>query len=99
MPNLVSPSHSSLQISGKTQMRVFLISGFLVNPLIKEENCHNSRATDKIQMKLGSLTKLEKRHKIMLKKSNDDIMPTNCDVITIFPIYGQFAVTWKIPDS
>ena len=50
-------------------------------------------------MKLGSLTKLEKRHKIMLKKSNDDIMPTNCDVITIFPIYGQFAVTWKIPDS
>ena len=79
-------------------MRVFPISGFLVNPLIKE-NCHNSRATDEIHMKLGSVTKPDKRHKTMLKKFNDGIMSGNCDAIIIFPVYGQFGVTWKISDT
>ena len=31
VPNLVSPTPSSLQILGKTQTRLFPISGFLVN--------------------------------------------------------------------
>ena len=35
----------------------------------------------------------EKRQR--LKKIDDDIMPTNCNVVIIFPIYGQFGAIWK----
>ena len=49
-------------------------------------------------MKLGSVTKLEKRNKETSKKIIDDVMPANCDVIVIFPIYGQFEAIRK-PDS
>ena len=34
----------------------------------------------------------------MSKVLDDDVMPANCDVIIIFPIYGQFRAIWK-PDS
>ena len=46
-------------------------------------------------MKLGPVTKLDKRNKTMSKKFYDDVMAENCDVIVIFPIYGQFGT----PDS
>ena len=49
-------------------------------------------------MKLGPVTKLDKRNKKNLKKFDDDVMPANCDVIVIFPIYGQFGTIRK-PDS
>ena len=49
-------------------------------------------------MKLGPVTKIDKRNKITSKALNDDIMSTNCDVIVIFPIYGQFGAILK-PDS
>ena len=49
-------------------------------------------------MKLGPVTKFEKRNKIMSKKFDDDIMSKNCDVIAILPIYSQFGAIWK-PDS
>ena len=49
-------------------------------------------------MKLGPETKLSKRNKTMSKKSDDDVMSRNCDVIAIFPIYDQFGAIWK-PDS
>ena len=32
------------------------------------------------------------------QKSDDDVMPANCDVIFIFPIYGQLGAIRK-PDS
>ena len=48
MPNLVSLTISSLQILGKTQMVVFPISG----QSLTKENCHNSRASNDIDMKL-----------------------------------------------
>ena len=49
-------------------------------------------------MKLGPVTKLDKVNKAMSKKKNDDdVMLTNCDVIVIFPIYGQFGAISK-PD-
>ena len=41
-------------------------------------------------MKLGPVTKLYKRNKATLKELHDDVMSENCDVIVIFPIYGQF---------
>ena len=49
-------------------------------------------------MKLGPVTKLEKRNKTKSKKNEDDVMLANCDVFGIFPIYGQFRTIWK-PDS
>ena len=38
-------------------------------------------------MKLGPVTKFDKRNKATLKKSDDNFMPENCDVIPAFPIY------------
>ena len=72
----------------------FLISG---QSLIKEI-CHNSRTRDDIDMKLGPVTKLDKRYQTTSKNFDDDIMQANCDVILVFPIYGQFGNVRK-PDS
>ena len=69
-PNLVrevSLTRPSLQISGKTQMVVFPISKLSDHSLIKE-NCHNSRTIDDIDMKLGPVTKPDKRYKTTSKK-------------------------------
>ena len=49
-------------------------------------------------MKLGQVTKLDKRNKKTSKKFDDDVMSENFDVIVIFPIYGQFGAIRK-PDS
>ena len=46
-------------------------------------------------MKLGPLTKLDKRNKKTSKKFEDDVMLTNCDVIVNFPIYSQFGAIRK----
>ena len=65
----------------------FRISG---QSLIKE-NCHNSRTSDDIDMKLGPVTIFEKRNKTTSKNFDDDVMSGNCDVIVIFRIFGQFG--------
>ena len=55
-------------------------------------------------MKLGVVTKLDKRNpetskKKKKKKIDDEVMSENCDVI-IFPIYGQFgAIPSMIPKT
>ena len=49
-------------------------------------------------MKLGPVTKLDKRSKTTSKKIDDDVISANCDVIVIFSIYGQFGTIRK-PDS
>ena len=49
-------------------------------------------------MKLGPVTKIDKRNKTTPKKFDVDVMPGNCDVIVIFPIYGQFGAIRK-PNS
>ena len=41
-------------------------------------------------MKLGPVTKLDKRNKTTSNKFEDGAMPANFGVIAIFPIYGQF---------
>ena len=80
----------------KTQTGVitnFRISG---QSLIKV-NCHNSRTSDDIDMKLGSVTKFDKKNKITSEKfDNDDML--DGDVIVIFLIYSQFGAILK-PDS
>ena len=97
MSNLVSVTFPCPQMSGKTQTGVisdFQISG---QSLIKE-NCHNSWTSDYIDLKLRPVTKLDTTNKTMSKKLDDDVLLANCQVIVIFPIYGQFAVIQK-PDS
>ena len=59
------------------------------------ENCHKSRTSDDFDMKLGPVTKLDKRNTATPKKFDDDVMSANCDVIVFFPIYGQFAAIQK----
>ena len=44
-------------------------------------------------MKLGPVTKLDKRNTATSKKIDDDVVPANCDVT--FLIYGQFAAIWE----
>ena len=48
-------------------------------------------------MKLGPVTKRDKRNKKISKRFDDDVMSTNCDVNVIFPIYDQFGAMRK-PD-
>ena len=49
-------------------------------------------------MKLGPVTKLDKRNIQTSKKIDNDVMLANCDVILIFPIYGKFGAIQK-PNS
>ena len=59
-------------------------------------NCHNSRTSDDINMRLGAVTKLDERNKKMSKKFEKDAVSANCDVIVIFPIFGQFGAIRKL---
>ena len=62
----------------------FRISG---QSLIKE-NCHNSRTSDDIDMKLGTVTKLDKRNKTTSKKSTF----TSCrKIVTPLSFFGFLA--------
>ena len=69
----------------------FRISGqSLIN-----ENYSNSKANNDIDIKLGSLTKLDKRNTAASKKFDDDIMSTKCDVFVIFQFCAQFGAIRK----
>ena len=46
-------------------------------------------------MKFKQISKLDKRNKNNVKKIDDDVMSANCEVIVVFPIYGQFGAIWK----
>ena len=49
-------------------------------------------------MKLGPVTKLDKKNKTTSKKIDIDVMLKNCDVVVIFQIFGQFGAVRR-PDS
>ena len=48
------------------------------------ENYHNSRTSHDIDIKLGPVTKLDKRNAATSKKIEADIILTNCGVIVFF---------------
>ena len=48
-------------------------------------------------MKLGMVTKINKKNKITSKKVDDDVMWENSDIIVIFAIYDKSEEIWK-PD-
>ena len=51
-------------------------------------------------MKLGPVTKLDKRNKVTSNKTDNNVILENCDVIVIFLIYGQFDQSGsRIPDA
>ena len=88
----VSLSQEIGQNLGKTDVGIsnFRISG---QSLIKV-NRHNSRTSEYINMKFGLVNKLDKRNKTNTK-FDDGIMLTNCDIIFIFPVDGEFGAIWK----
>ena len=47
-------------------------------------------------MKLGSVTKLDKKNKTMSKRFDDGVMSENCDVIITFRIFGQIGAVRKL---
>ena len=49
-------------------------------------------------MKLGPVTKPDKRNTSTSKKFEDNVMSANCDVMVFLPIYSKFAVI-RNPDS
>ena len=49
-------------------------------------------------MKLGPVSKLDKRNTATSKEVDDDVMSAYCGISVIFPVHGQFGATWK-PDS
>ena len=59
-----------------------------------KENCHNSRLSDDVNMKLGPVTKMTRE--TTSKKSDDEVMSANCEVIVIFQIHGQFGAIRKL---
>ena len=78
MPDLAFLTGVSLQILGKNSyggVSDFRISG---QSLIKE-NCHNSRTSNDIDMKLGPVTIIAKTNKTTSKKIDDDLMSENCE--------------------
>ena len=77
-------------------MVVFPISG---QSLIKE-NCHNSKTSDDIDMKLGPVTKLDQRNKMTLK----NLAMTPCSQIVTSLLFFQFIANLeqsgsRIPDA
>ena len=89
VPNLVSitrPQSADIGQNSEGGISDFWISGqSLIN-----ENCHNSRASDDIDMKVGPVTRFHKKNKTTSKNFDNYIMSANCDVLVIFLVYGQF---------
>ena len=59
-----------------------------------------STTCDNIDMKLGEVTKLDKKNKTTAEKVDDDIMSKNCDAIVIFQFTANLEQAGSlIPDA
>ena len=90
MPNLVSLTRLSLQILDKTLTGVFSIYRFLVKSFINK-NCQNSRTSNDIDLKLGQVTKLDKRNTTRLKH----LTKTSCQQAMTLFFFG-FVVDFDV---
>ena len=66
---------------------------------LKKENCHNSRISNNIDIKLISLTKLDKGN-MTTSKFDNGVISVNCDVNSVFQFMDnleQFGS--RIPDA
>ena len=51
-------------------------------------------------MKLGPVTKLDKKNKMTPKKFGDDVISTNCEVIVIFRFLANLEQSGsRVPDA
>ena len=66
--NLVSLTRSSPKILDQIQTRAFSMSRFLVR-FLKNKNSSDYRTRNNIDLKLGPLSKLDKRHTMTSKKT------------------------------
>ena len=57
------------------------------------ENCYNSRTSHDTDMKLGPVTKLDKKNTATSKKYEDNIMSVNCDFIILY--FFQFMANFQ----
>ena len=53
-----------------------------------EENCHNSRTSNDIDVKLGPVTKLEKKNTAISKKYDDGVIS---EFVTLLSFFGFMA--------
>ena len=59
------------------------------------KNCHNPRTSNYIDIKLGSLTKLDKRDTAVSEIFDDNVVSGNYDPPVIFRVYGRFGAIQK----
>ena len=69
-----------------------IVSLILDNPFLVPLLCKFTN------LKLGPVTKLDKKNKTTSKKFDVDVMSESCDVIVVFRIFGQFGA-FRRPDS
>ena len=99
MPNLVFFTRPSLQILDKTLTGFFFDFRISGEPLITR-NYHNSRTSDDIDIKLGSVTKLHKRKETKSKKSDDDFMSEIVKSLSFFQFTTNLEQSGsRIPDA
>ena len=55
------------------------------------KNCHNPRTSNYVDIKLGSLTKLDKRNTAVSEIFDDDVVSGNYDPL----VYGRFGAIQK----
>ena len=70
---------------------IFIISRYLVNPSNKIVELQYQPCID---VKLGPLTKLDKRNMVTSKKIDNDVMSAN--IVVTFLTYDQFGAIWKL---
>ena len=72
IPNLPHSPHIGQNTNGDiTHFRIF-------GQFFLKENCHNSRASDDVDMKRKAVTKPDKRSKARSKNVNNDVKSGNC---------------------
>ena len=78
-------SNSDFPISGQSLIKV---------------NCHNSRTSHDIEMKLGPVTKLDKRNKTTSKKIGDDDISAKITSLSFFRFMADLEQSGsQIPDA
>ena len=82
IPN--SPESPDIGQNSDSSISNFRISG----QSFIHKNCQNSRTSHDTDMKLGQVTKLEKRNIATSKSFDYDVMLKNCDANVFFLIYG-----------
>ena len=95
VPNLIFLTCPSLQILGITQTGVFLISRFWV-----QENCHNSKTSNDIDMNLGPVTKIDKRNKIKSKnwqRRHVRSLLYHCHFSNLGSLWNNPEVSFRMP--